>query len=150
MSFFGLTNTISENNNNSPLITQAYIRATIPGTSISSAYMEIENRSDKPVTLLRITSDILPRIEMHQHTMVNGMMRMGKLESIKIESNSRIKLQPSGLHLMILDLKTPLKPEQQVEFKLHFSDNVSVSVQVPVYSLAQEQKTASRMNEHHH
>jgi copper(I)-binding protein len=156
MSFVGVTNPISESNNsndNTLLITQAYIRATIPGTSISSSYMEIENRSDKAISLLNVTSDILPRIEMHQHTMVNGMMRMGKLESIQIESNARVQLQPSGLHLMILDLETPLKPEQLVEFKLHFSDNVTVSVQVPVYGLAQEQakqKTTSKMHEHHH
>jgi copper(I)-binding protein len=153
MSFFSTANLIPEDKTSIPLIEQAYIRATIPGTSISSSYMEILNQSDNTITLLSVTSVVSPRIEIHQHIMADGMMRMRKLDSLKIESKARVKLQPSGLHLMIFDVERPLNPKEQVEFTLHFSDNVSVTMEIPVYSPAQEkaaQKTMSIMHKHHH
>ena len=134
-------------------IEQAYIRATIPGTSISSSYMEIENKSDNVITLERITSDASPRIEIHQHTMINGMMRMSKLNTLDIKSQERVKLQPSGLHLMLFDIKKPLKAQQKVELTLHFSNKESVVMTIPVYSPVQErtvQKSMPNMHKHHH
>ena len=153
VSFSGKANSVSEKESSMVEVKQAYIRATIPGTSISSSYMEIENKFAKPVTLLKVTSEISPRIEIHQHTMVDGMMRMRKLNSLDIKAKERVKLQPSGLHLMLFDVKKPLKAQQQVELTLNFSNNTSVTIPVPVYSPAQErtsQETMSKMHEHHH
>ena len=84
VSFSGKANSVSEKESSMVEVKQAYIRATIPGTSISSSYMEIENKFAKPVTLLKVTSEISPRIEIHQHTMVDGMMRMRQIDSIEI------------------------------------------------------------------
>jgi len=151
--FFGKASPIPEQKNSGLLVEKAYIRATIPGTSISSAYMEIENRGEKAVTLLSVNSDISPRIEIHQHTMVDDMMRMRQLDSIDIKTKGRVKLQPSGLHLMLFDVKKPLKAHQQVELTLNFSDNMSVTMQIPVYSPVQEkaaQKAVPKIHEHHH
>lgn len=134
-------------------VEHAYIRATIPGTINSSAYMEIKNNGSEMVSLLSAYSNISERIEIHQHTMVDGMMRMRRVESIAIGAKDRVKLQPSGFHLMIFDVKNPLEPQQEVEITLNFSNNVSVTVSMPVYSLSQEQaaqKTVQSMHEHHH
>jgi len=153
MGFSSVANSSSENASSIPFIEQAYIRATIPGTSISSSYMVIKNASDKAITLLNVTSDISPRIEMHQHIMVDGMMRMRKIEFIEIEPNSLIELQPSGLHFMIFDVKSALKPEQQVELTLHFSNDVTVTSKIPVYSPLQEKSVQNKMlkmHEHNH
>jgi copper(I)-binding protein len=151
--FFGQANPVSEKQYSTLSVEQAYIRATIPGASNSSAYMVIENTGEKTITLLSASSKVSPRIEIHEHTMADGMMRMRKLNSIDIKPKERVKLQPSGLHLMVFDVKTPLKAQQQVELTLNFSNNESVSVQVPVYSPIQEQaaqKSMPKMHEHHH
>jgi len=151
--FYGIAGSVSEKENSTILIEQAYVRATIPGTSISSSYMEIENKGKNTVTLLSVSSDVSPRIEIHQHTMLDGMMRMRKVDSIDIKPNERVKLQPSGLHLMIFDVKNPLKEQDDIELVLNFSNNKSIAMQVPVYSPVQEkaaQKVSSEMHEHHH
>lgn len=150
---FAEANPNSEMQNSVLVVEQAYIRATIPGTSISSAYMEIENKGKETVTLLSANSDISPRIEIHQHTMSDGMMRMRRVNSIDIKAKERVKLQPSGLHLMVFDVKNPLKAQQHVEVTLNFSNNESVTIPIPVYSPIQEQaakKSVSTMHEHHH
>ncbi|GAA6172066.1 copper chaperone PCu(A)C [Colwellia sp. KU-HH00111] len=144
---------LSSQKNSMIVIEKPYVRATIPGTSIASSYMEIVNNSDKTVTLLSASSNISPRVELHQHTMVDGMMRMRKVNSIDIKSKGRIKLQPSGLHLMLFDIKTPLVSPAKVELMLNFSTNQLVTVNVPIYSPAEEKaanQASSTMHEHHH
>ena len=121
-------------------VEQAYIRSLIPGTTISSSYMIIENKGQKTVTLLGANSKISPRIEIHQHTMLDGMMRMRQLDSLDIKANQRVVLQPSGLHFMIFDVNQPLKALQKVELTLNFLNSPSVKIQVPVYSLIQEKE----------
>lgn len=151
--FYGVADTISEKKNSTILIEKAYVRATIPGTSISSSYMEIENKGEETITLLGASSDISPRIEIHQHTMLDGMMRMRKLDSIDIKPKERVKLQPSGLHLMVFDVKKPLKAQEHIELMLNFSNKNYITVQVPVYSPTQEkeaQQESHEMHGHHH
>ena len=151
--FFGEATPLLTQKNSIILIENAYVRATIPGTSIASSYMEIENKGDKTVTLLSASSNISPRIEIHQHTMLDGMMRMRKVDSIDINPKERVKLQPSGLHLMLFDVKKPLNSPEHIELMLNFSTNESVTVHVPVYSPTQEKaakQASSTMHEHHH
>lgn len=121
-------------------IEHAYIRSSIPGTTITSSYMIIENKGEKTVTLVGANSKISPRIEIHQHSMSDGMMRMRQLDSIEIKAKQRIVLQPSGLHLMIFGVKKPLKAQQRIELTLNFSNNLPVTIQVPVYSPLQEKR----------
>jgi copper(I)-binding protein len=135
------------------LVEQAYIRSSIPGTTITSSYMTIENKGEKTVTLLGANSKISPRIEIHQHSMSDGMMRMRQVDSIDIKARQRIVLQPSGLHLMLFGVKKPLKAQEKVELTLNFSNKSSVTVQVPVYGPLQEkraQEANSAVQQTHH
>ncbi len=151
--FHGMANAVSEKKVSTIFVENAYIRAKIPGTSISSSYMVIENNGDSSVSLLSVSSNISPRIEIHQHTMLDGMMRMRKLDFIEVKAKERVKLQPSGLHLMLFDVKKSLNAQQHIELTLKFSNNELVTLQVPVYSPAQEKsanKTSDEMHTHHH
>ncbi len=137
------------------IVDKPYVRASIPGSNISSAYMKITNKDEKTVTLLGASSNISPRVEIHQHTMVGDLMRMRKLDAVIIKANEQIILQPSGLHFMLFDVKKPLKPQQEVELTLRFSDKKTVTIKMPVYSFKQE-KSAQVADEqlstmqHHH
>ena len=119
-----------------------FIRESIPGTTISSAYMTLTNTSKKSVTLVGASSEISARIEIHEHSMSNGMMSMRQVESIVINSKDTVILQPSGLHLMIFDIKEPLKHGDLITLTLHFLSHPDVEVQLPVQSIKRKQ--------HHH
>lgn len=123
-------------------VTQGHVRATIPGTNISSAYMTIHNNYEKTVTLQRVSSKISPRVEIHQHSMEAGVMSMQKLNSLNIDGKSQAVLQPGGLHLMVFDVKKPLQNNDTVEFTLHFLAQGELTVQLPVQSI--------KHNHHHH
>lgn len=122
-----------------------YVRETIPGTSSSAAYMVIKNRSDKDVKLLAATSNISKRIELHQHLMQDGMMKMREVEGITVPANSSVVLQPSGYHIMIFALQNGVKAGEKVPFSLLFSDNQTVEVIATVESIKQK-----KHHHHHH
>jgi copper(I)-binding protein len=123
-------------------VENAYVRATIPGTDISSAYMDIVSHSAKKVRLVSASSSVSKRIEIHEHSMSEGMMRMRQKEFVEIAPRQRVTFKPSGLHLMIFDLKQPLKAQEDIMITLLFDDKSQVSVKFPVASIKQKK--------HHH
>ena len=123
-------------------VSNAYMREVIPGNSVTSAYMTISNQSDAEIKLVAATSSISPTIEIHEHTMRDGMMRMGQVAGITIGAGEQATLQPMGLHLMVFDLAAPLKAGQQVTMTLAFENNQKIDVTMPVRSIKQAK--------HHH
>ncbi len=116
----------------------AYIRETIPGNTISSAYFTLINHTKQAIKLVSVSSDISPRIEIHAHTMTEGMMKMEKIDAISVNANAQVLLQPYGLHLMIFGLKQPLQAGHKIKFTLHFAQHKSIDVTMPVQSLHQK------------
>jgi hypothetical protein len=121
-----------------------YIRATIPGTSISSAYMTITNNTDKKLNLLGASSEVSQRIEIHQHTMSDGMMKMRQVKSISVEAGSQLILEPLGYHLMIFNLDKPLNAGQKSTLTLHFAEEKNIEITLPIESIKRKKSM------HHH
>ena len=129
------------------VVENGYVRATIPGTQVSAAYMDLLNKSDKNKTLIGVEGAISERIEIHEHVMADGMMKMRQRENLVIEANNRTVLQPSGYHLMIFNLTSPLKPGQTVHITLLFSDGSKQHVPLPVQSIKRKKNSN---HAHHH
>lgn len=128
-------------------VVKPYVRATIPGTTVSSAYMELHNQSEKAVKLIAVKSTVSERVEIHEHSMADGMMKMRQVESLPVGANSQAVLQPSGYHIMIFNLKEPLKVGDDIELTLIFDNDTKEVVKVPVQSIKRKKKNA---HHHHH
>ncbi|MGB1262088.1 MAG: copper chaperone PCu(A)C [Cognaticolwellia sp.] len=124
------------------VVENAYARASIPGTSLSSAYMTISNKSASNMRLVGASSTVSDRVEIHQHTMSDGLMRMRQVDYVAIDAKTTKVFQPSGLHLMIFDVKAPLKAQENVIITLHFDNQTSIDVNYTVKGLKQKK--------HHH
>jgi periplasmic copper chaperone A len=131
------------------IVESGYIRATIPGTTVSSAYMEIKNTTNKDIVLIGATSKVSDRIEIHEHVMNGEMMRMQQRETLTIAANDSVVLQPSGYHLMIFNLAEPLKVDEKVELTLQFSDKKAVNILLPVQSIKRKKQKESAHHHHH-
>ena len=83
-----------------------------PHLSISSAktgsgYLTIENKGSTPDRLISGSADVAGKVEVHEMTMNNGVMKMRPLnQGLTIEPGKTVKLAPGGYHLMLLDLKS--------------------------------------------
>jgi copper(I)-binding protein len=128
------------------LVEEGYIRASIPGTTSTSAYMVINNQHNKLVVLTGASSSVSDRIEIHEHTMTDGMMKMRQRASLDIPANSQVRLQPSGYHLMFFNLAKGLEPKQDVTLTLAFKNGDTHKVTLPVESI----KHRKPANHSHH
>ena len=54
-------------------------------------------------------------------SMNKGVMQMRQLPSLPLEAGKPVKLAPGGLHLMLVNLKQPLKAGDSVQLDLNFS-----------------------------
>jgi copper(I)-binding protein len=101
-------------------ITDNWVRATAEGQDVGTAYMTITSASD--TSLIKVESSASDSVEIHSMSMENGVMKMRMLEQLDLKSNSPNKLAPGGFHLMLFDLKSPLKAGETVSFNLHFKN----------------------------
>ncbi|WP_019030226.1 copper chaperone PCu(A)C [Colwellia piezophila] len=114
-------------------VTDGYIRASIPGSDVTAAYMTINNAGDIAMTLEKVIGTLSDRIEIHEHSMTHGMMTMRQVDNVTIDAKSKVVLQPSGLHLMIFSLKQKITEKELVTITLYFSNNTKINIQLPVY-----------------
>jgi periplasmic copper chaperone A len=116
------------------VISQAWSRATPNGAKIAGGYLTIENKGTAPDKLIGGNGDIAGKVEVHEMSMNNGVMTMRPLDKgLVIEPGKTVKLAPGGYHLMMFDLKGPLKQGDKVPVTLVFEKagkvNVSLDVQ---------------------
>src|ERR1700722_3053835 len=97
------------------VISQAWSRATPGGAKIGGAYLTIENKGSAPDRLIGGSADVAARVGLHEMATSNGVMKMRPLDKgVAIEPGKTVKLAPGGYHLMLFDLKSPLKQGEQV------------------------------------
>ena len=112
-------------------ITDAWVRANAPGQSVGAAYMTLKSPHDS--TLISVETVAAGSVEIHSMTMNDGVMKMRMLDELALNAGKAEKLAPGGFHLMLFDLKKPLKSGEEVNFKLSFKDKANkVSVQTVV------------------
>jgi periplasmic copper chaperone A len=124
-------------------VNDPYVRAVPPGQSNSAAFMRLANATGAPRALVGGHSDAAEVVELHTHTMEDGMMKMRRVERIALPAGDTVALEPGGLHLMLIGLKRDLNPGDQIDLTLDLDDGGVVRVQVPVLEV-------SAMGQDHH
>jgi periplasmic copper chaperone A len=115
------------------VITQAWSRATPGGAKIGGGYLAIENKGSQPDRLVGGSADVADRVQVHEMAVNNGLMTMRPLEKgLVIEPGKTVKLAPGGYHLMLVDLKRPLKQGDKLPITLEFekAGHVKLSLEV--------------------
>ena len=115
------------------VISQAWSRATPNGAKIAGGYVTIENKGAAPDKLIGGSGDIAGKVEVHEMAMNNGVMTMRPLDKgLPIEPGKTVKLAPGGYHLMLMDLKIPLKQGDKVPLTLEFEKAGKVTLSLDV------------------
>jgi len=110
-------------------IVHPWARATPPGAEVAGGYMTIKNSGAEPDRLIGVEVDIAGRAELHEMTMVDGVMKMRPLENgVEVPAGGSVALKPGGYHVMLLDLKGPLKEGEMIPGSLTFEKAGKVDV----------------------
>ena len=101
-------------------IENAYVRATAPGQPAAGAFMKIEN-SGTADQLVSASYPAAGEVQLHQMSMEGNVMKMGQVKDIAVPANGSVDLKPGGYHIMLMNIKAPLKAGETVPVKLKFA-----------------------------
>lgn len=109
-----------------------YVRLAPPGAPATGAFMVLKNGGDKDVKVVKADNPASKVTEMHSHVNDNGVMKMRPVPAIDIKAKGEAALKPGGLHIMLIDLKAPMKEGEVVPITLEFDDGSSKKVEAKV------------------
>ena len=109
-----------------------WVRESNPATRITAVYLTLTNPTPHAITVVGASSPAAKVVEMHEMTTVDGVMTMRQTSKIVIPARGTVKLQPGGMHLMLIDLVEPLRAGASVDLTLKLEDGSPVVVHAPV------------------
>jgi copper(I)-binding protein len=127
-------------------VENAWARATVPGQKTGGIYADLTSASD--AALVAAGTPVAARAELHSMSMDGGVMRMRALPRVELPAGKTVKLAPGGMHVMLVDLKQPLKAGDKVPLTLSVQSSGSapttLKLEVPVRA------ADSPADAHHH
>lgn len=129
------------------VVSGAWVRASAPGQT--SAAVQLSIASQQEVRLLGASSPAAGRAELHNMMLENGMMKMRRIQFVPLPAGRQVDLGTGGIHVMLLDLKQPLREGGSIQLALTVQHadrrEEKIDVQVEVRSLT----ASGNAHEHH-
>ena len=108
---------------------------SLAGTTTGAAYFAtLENTGASADRLVRASTPVAARVELHSMAVdAQGVMRMREIDAIALAPKAKLQMRPgTGMHLMLIGLKEPLKEGTTFPMTLQFERAGTVEVNVVV------------------
>lgn len=112
-------------------IESPWVRPTAPGAKVGGAFMTLVGGAEAD-RVVSGSSPVAAAVELHTHVMDGEIAKMRPVPGIDVPAGGRVELKPGGLHLMLINLKAPLKVGETIPLKLRFEKAGEIEVKVPV------------------
>lgn len=123
-------------------VQQPWARATPGGAKTGVVYMTIVNSGGADDQLVAASTPIAVEAQLHQTSMDNGVIKMRPIAALDLKAGATVKLAPGGYHLMLVNLKQPLKDGDSFPLTLTFAKSGKQDVQVTVAKIGAMQPDA--------
>jgi len=108
-----------------------WTRATPPAARVGGGYLTLTNHGQTADRLVGGSSPASGRVEIHTMEVADGVMKMRELaDGLALAPGETIKLEPGAFHLMLIDLKAPIRDGAKVPVTLRFERAGSVEVEL--------------------
>lgn len=118
------------------VITHPWSRSTPAVASTGAVFLTLSIRGDGRDRLLAADSPIAARVELHEHTMDNGVMMMRPVPGVDISAARPTVFEPGGLHVMLMGLREPLREGSSFPLTLTFEKAGSIEITIDVMDVA--------------
>ena len=105
-----------------PQVKDGWIRLMPGGMAMQAGFGRIDNRCPMPATIVSASSPAYGSVELHESRTVGGISRMRAVPELRIAPDGAAVLQPGGLHLMLMQPKSPLKAGSRVAIEFELKD----------------------------
>jgi copper(I)-binding protein len=113
-------------------VAHPWARATPGGAKIGSAYLEMKAAQGRGDRLIGASSPAAGAVELHSHVMEGGIAKMRRVDAIAVPGGKSVVLKPSGYHLMLTDLKAPLKEGDLLKLTVVFEKAGAIDLEATV------------------
>jgi copper(I)-binding protein len=114
-------------------IGQPWARATPQTAPTGGGFLTITNTGTTPDRLVSAASPAAGMVQIHEMKMDGDVMRMREREGgVEIPPGATVTLAPGGLHLMMMQLKGPLKQGEKVPVTLVFEKAGKIDVDLDI------------------
>lgn len=114
-----------------------WVRGTVTQQKATGAFMKLTSAED--ARLVQAASPVAGVVEIHEMRMDGGVMRMRPIAALDLPANRAVELKPGGYHVMLIDLRQPLREGDTVPLTLTFETRdgkrSTLEVQAPVRPL---------------
>ena len=97
-------------------VADAWVRATVAQQKATGMYAQIT--SAQGGKLVSASSPVAGVVEIHEMKMEGDVMRMRAVTDLALPAGQAVALKPGGYHVMLMDLKQPLKAGDTVPVTL--------------------------------
>jgi copper(I)-binding protein len=109
-----------------------WARASIGTARPGVAYVTIRNTGDEPDALVSIETPVAARPEVHDMEETGGVMKMRAAGPLEVPPGGELRLEPGGLHIMLMQLQQPLEEGGRVPLTLVFEKAGEITVSAPI------------------
>ncbi|ATC93532.1 copper chaperone PCu(A)C [Pseudoalteromonas tunicata] len=120
-------------------VTNLKVREFIPGAVSSVAYFMLSNQSETAKTLIEVKIKGVERTELHQHSHVDGLMKMEQVSQVEVPAQESVVFQPGGLHLMLFEPTSLPVAGEMTDATFKFSDGEQITVRGQIISLMRQE-----------
>jgi periplasmic copper chaperone A len=118
------------------VVEDPYARATPAGAMSGVVYMTLDNKTNAADRLIRASSNVAAQVQIHEMSMVNGVMQMRQLvDGLPVPAGESVVLKPGGYHVMLIGLKKQLAAGETLPLTLTFEKAGNISVTVPIKAM---------------
>ncbi len=101
-------------------VEDAWVRGTVAQQKATGAFMRLT--ADKDARLVSASSPVAGVVEIHEMAMENDVMKMRQIPGLDLAAGRAMELKPGGYHVMLMNLKQPIKGGDTVPLTLVFED----------------------------
>ena len=114
------------------VISKEWARPILIAGRPGGVYFLIENKGSADDKLISLSSSISPGVEMHEHTMKDGVMKMSKVDAIEISAGGSTQLKPGGYHIMMFNTDNKYGVGDEIDLKLNFEKSGTIETTVKI------------------
>ena len=114
------------------VVRDGWSRATPGGARVGAGYLVIENHGDTQDRLVAAELSVAGKVEIHESTESGGVARMRQVPDVPVPAHGTVELRPGGLHLMLMELRNPLREGDRLDGELVFERAGRIAVRLQV------------------
>ena len=105
-----------------PQVRDGWVRLVPGGMPMHAGFGRIQNACASPATIVSASSPSYGSVMLHESRIVDGVSQMRMLQELRIAPDDAAVLKPGGLHLMLMDPTSTLKPGSHVAIDFTLKD----------------------------